>query len=193
MADPDFTARLIYLVLLGSVIAGYFLVSQRRDLGRMAQHAAIWVLLFLGAIVAVGLWQDIRSDILPRQSRLDGGAISVPRAPDGHFYLTLQINGAPIRFVVDTGATQIVLSREDAVTAGIDPGLLIFSGRAMTANGTVETAPVRLDTVVLEDHVETGVPAVVNGGDLPESLLGMSYLGRFARLEIADGRLLLVR
>lgn len=193
MLDPDRTASLIYLVLLGCVIGGYFFVSQRRNLGKMVQYAAIWGFIFLGAIVAVALWQDIRDDIAPRQSVLQGGAIEVPRAPDGHFYLTLDVNGVPTRFVVDTGATDIVLTRADAAAAGIDTDLLIFSGRANTANGTVEIAPTRIETLALGDVVETDVRAVVNGGEMDESLLGMSYLNRFSRLEIAEGRLVLER
>ncbi len=193
MLDPDRTASLIYLVLLGCVIGGYFFVSQRRNLGKMVQYAAIWGFIFLGAIVAVALWQDIRDDIAPRQSVLQGGAIEVPRAPDGHFYLTLDVNGVPTRFVVDTGATDIVLTRADATAAGIDTDLLIFSGRANTANGTVEIAPTRIETLALGDVVETDMRAVVNGGEMDESLLGMSYLNRFSRLEIAEGRLVLER
>lgn len=193
MFDPDRTASLIYLVLLGCVIGGYFFVSQRRNLGKVVQYSAIWGFIFLGAIVAVGLWQDIRNDIAPRQSLVQGGNIMVPRAPDGHFYLNLDVNGVPTRFVVDTGASEIVLSRADATAAGIDTDLLIFSGRAFTANGAVETAPVRLETLGLEGMTDTGVRAVVNGGDMSESLLGMTYLSRFARLEIAEGRLILER
>ena len=66
--------------------------------------------------------------------------MEVPRSADGHYYLTMEVNGAPIRFVVDTGATELVLSRADAERAGIDTGGLIYSGRAFTANGMVETA-----------------------------------------------------
>jgi aspartyl protease family protein len=112
---------------------------------------------------------------------------------DGHFYVTMEVNGAPIRFVIDTGASELVLSRADAARAGIDPDGLIFSGRAFTANGMVETAPVTLASVVLGGVADTGVPAVVNAGEMPESLLGMSYLERFSRMEIANGRMVLER
>lgn len=193
MFDADRTASLIYLVLLGCVVGGWFFVSQRRNLGKMAQFAAIWGFIFLGAIVAVGLWQDIRSDIAPRQSVLTDGTITVPRAQDGHFYLTLEANGVPIRFVVDTGASDIVLSLADAQAAGIATDLLIYSGRANTANGPVQTAPTRIETLTLGGIPDTNVRAVVNGGEMRESLLGMAYLSRFSRLVIAEGQLLLER
>lgn len=187
-------ARLIYLGLLVVVIGGYFLVINRQSLGRVAQQAAIWVFIFLGAIVAVGVWGDIRDQVIPRQSVvMDGARIVVPRAADGHFYLTLGINGTPVRFMLDTGASEMVLRMQDAERAGVDTDRLIFSGRALTANGRVETAPVRLDTVTLGGVAERNVPAVVNAGAMPESLLGMSYLRRFDRIEIADGQMVISR
>ena len=89
------------------------------NLGRIAQYAAIWGFIFLGAIVAVGLWSDIRQTVTPRQSvMMEGARVEVPRSADGHYYLTMEVNGAPIRFVVDTGATELVLSRADAERAG---------------------------------------------------------------------------
>ena len=190
----DQIASLIYLGLFGTVIAGYFLFANRHQMGKVAQMAAIWVFIFLGAIVAVGVWQDVRDTVAPRQSTaMDGTVIEVPRAPDGHYYLIMEINEVPVRFVVDTGASDMVLAEQDAIRAGVDMDRLIFSGRALTANGMVETAPVRLDQVALEGVVDTGVRAVVNAGQMEESLLGMAYLDRFDRIEITDGQLVLTR
>lgn len=190
----DQIATLSYLLLLGAVIGGCMLVANRGNLGRMAQYGAIWVFIFLGAIVAVGLWTDIRDTVAPRQSvMLEGARIEVPQSVTGHFYLTAAVNGAPVRFIVDTGATDLVLSADDAARAGVMSDDLIFTGRALTANGEVRTAPIRLNTVTLGGVTDTGVRAVVNGGDMRESLLGMTYLSRFSRIEIADGRLILER
>jgi aspartyl protease family protein len=192
--NGDQIGSLIYLLLLAAVIGGWFLVANRRQLGRVAQQAAIWVFIFLGAIVAVGLWSDVRDTVAPRQTLMqDGAQVVVPMARDGHFYLVLELNGVPVRFVVDTGATDIVLSAADAARVGIQPENLVFSGRALTANGMVETAPVRIDRVALGGVVDEGVRAVVNRGDLAESLLGMSYLRRFDRLEISGGQMVLER
>jgi len=192
--NGDQIGSLIYLVLLGTVIAGWFLISQRGNLGKVAQYAAIWGFIFLGAIVAVGLWTDIRQTVVPRQAvMMDGARVEVPQSVDGHFHLTLDVNGAPIRFVVDTGATDLVLSRSDAERAGIETDALIFSGRAFTANGMVETAPVTLQSVSLGGAMDVAVPAVVNGADMQDSLLGMTYLSRFSRIEIANGQLILER
>ncbi|MFP7570699.1 TIGR02281 family clan AA aspartic protease [Marivita sp. S2033] len=186
--------NLAYLVLLGAVVVFWFLVSHRQSLNKTLQHGALWGLIFLGVIAAIGLWDDIRQTIQPQQLVVsDAGRIEVPRAPDGHYYLTLDINNAPIRFVVDTGATSIVLTQSDASRIGLTDDDMIYFSEAMTANGPVRTAPVRLDEVALGPFRDTNVRAFVNEGDMKGSLLGMDYLSRFARLEIAGGRLILHR
>jgi len=181
-------------VLLGSAIAGYFFVSHRHQVGQMARHAALWGLIFIGAIAGFGLWQDIRDDVVPRQSVVSQeGRIEVPRAFDGHYYLVLQVNGTPVQFVVDTGATDVVLSQQDAARAGIALHDLAYTGRANTANGMVRTAHVRLDSLELGPIADRGVLVAVNEGEMDGSLLGMSYLDRFDSLEITGGKLILTR
>lgn len=186
--------NLAYLVLLGAVISFWFFVQNRNSLSKTLQQAMAWVLIFIGVIAAVGLWGDIRQTVMPRQTVMeDAGRIELPRAPDGHYYLTAEVNGAPIRFVVDTGASGIVLSREDAQTAGIDPNTLVFTGRANTANGTVSTAPVRLDRVAVGAIMDRNLRAWVNNSTMDISLLGMTYLQRYASIEIKNGALVLTR
>lgn len=176
--DANDLPRLFYLVLLLAVIGGYFLMENRRNLGKTAQQAAIWGLIFTGAVAIAGLWSDIRRAAVPGEAVMRGDTLEVPVSDDGHYYLTAEINGARVLFVVDTGASAIVLTQRDAERAGLNPDGLNYFGTAMTANGQVETAPVKLDRMVIGGVEETGVPAVVNGGDLDTSLLGMSWLSR---------------
>ncbi|ARC89172.1 TIGR02281 family clan AA aspartic protease [Rhodovulum sp. MB263] len=193
MTGDDF-GRLIYLVLLGSVIAGYFLLSNRQRLGQVAQQAAIWGLIFIGAIAGFGLWSDIRHQVAPSQTVFgEERRVEVPRAPDGHYYMTVEVNGTPLHFVVDTGATDVVLTRKDATRVGIDPDGLQYFGEAHTANGTVRTAPVRLDTVAIGPIVDRNLRAFVNAGQMRDSLLGMAYLNRFERIEFIRDRMILTR
>ena len=175
----DDVARLVYLGLLLAVIGGYFLLSNRHQLGKTMQQAAIWGLIFLGAIAVAGLWADVQRATTPQAALVTSAGIEVPVGPDGHFYLTADVNGTDVRFVIDTGASDIVLTQRDAKRIGFDPKTLNYFGTATTANGQVLTAPVRLDTLALGDRVDKDVPAVVNGGELDTSLLGMSYLGRY--------------
>lgn len=192
--DGDTLGRLSYLILLGIFVGSYFFVSGRTNWGQTARHAALWVFIFLGAIVAYGLWGDVKSTLMPSQSVFASeGRIQVPVSPDGHYYLQLDINGAPIRFVVDTGASDMVLSRADARAAGIDPSNLDYLGRAATANGEVRTALVRLDTVSLGGITDRNVTALVNDGAMSGSLLGMRYLERYASVSFSRGELVLQR
>lgn len=190
----DNIAQVIYLVLLGSVIGFWFLIQNRQSMNRTLQYAAVWGLIFVGVIAAAGLWGDIRQASLFTQSvDAETGEIDVPRSPDGHYYLTLDINGEPVKFIVDTGATDMVLTLQDAERAGVTLEDASFFGRANTANGQVRVAPVTLDAVTLGEVTDRGVRASVNEGDMDASLLGMSYLQRFDRIEISNGKLVLVR
>lgn len=192
--DGNDLGRLTYLILLGALIVFWFVVQNRQSLGKTMQQALVWGLLFLGVIAAFGLWSDIRQTVRPTQSVISSeGRIELPRAPDGHYYMTVQVNGADIRFLVDTGASDIYLSRQDAERAGLDPANLAFIGSAMTANGPVRTAPVRLDSIRLGGIEDRGLRAFVNEGEMRESLLGMTYLQRFSSVEIRQGALILTR
>jgi aspartyl protease family protein len=172
--------QLAYLVLLGGAIVTYFVVENRNRMGKAAQQAVIWGLIFVGVIAAYGLWGDISRDVSGRESVMSDGRVEVPMAPDGHYYLAAEVNGHRIRFVVDTGASDIVLAGADARRIGLDPETLAYTRRARTANGMVNTAPVSLDSIALAGWLDHGIEAVVNAGDLDTSLLGMSYLGLFS-------------
>ncbi|MGX0878845.1 aspartyl protease family protein [Roseovarius sp. MBR-154] len=185
--------NLTYLVILGSVILLWFVVQNRESLGKLMQQALIWGLIFVGAVAVVGLWNDIRQTVRPMQSVVSEDRIELPRAPDGHYYLTAEVNGEPVRFVVDTGASQVVLGQADAARIGIDTGALAYLGRAYTANGEVRTAAVTLDSVAVGPVRHEDVRAVVNQGEMNGSLLGMSYLQRFSSIEITGGTLVLTR
>ena len=188
------TGRLIYLILLLCALLFWFFSANRQTLNRTLQQAVAWALIFLGVIAGFGLWEDVKHQLVPRQAVFeDEGRVVVPRSPDGHYYLTLDINGAPVDFVVDTGASGVVLSKADAARAGLPMDDLVYLGRAMTANGEVRTAPVRLDSMGLSGIVDRNVPAFVNDGEMDQSLLGMTYLQRWEKIEISQGELVLSR
>ena len=190
MSGDDF-GRLIYLGLLAVVVGGYFLLQNRTSLGKVAQQVAVWGLIFVGVAAGYGLWHDIVASN-PQLARFsEDGQITVPRAQDGHYYLTLTINQKPVDFMIDTGATDVVLTLRDAKAVGIETDGLSYLGQAQTANGTVRTARVRLQDVQLGKTDQGGLVAWVNEGDLDISLLGMTYLQRFARMEIAGDQMIL--
>ncbi|WP_308917329.1 TIGR02281 family clan AA aspartic protease [Jannaschia sp. LMIT008] len=196
--SSDDGMQLVYWLLLGGVIAFGFLFANRHRMGAMVRMALTWAAIFAGVTLLVGIFLEDQSLMAPPRQAVvvdgDGGlAIEVPRSRDGHYHMVMGVEGEPVRFVVDTGATDMVLTRDDAERAGIDLESLRFSGRARTANGEVRTADVVLDEVRLGDAVDRNVRAVVNGGEMSQSLLGMSYLQTFGRIEIENDVLRLTR
>lgn len=190
--EPDQYARLAYLLLLMAAVAGWVLVEFRRRMGEAVRVAIAWGLIFGGVAAGYGLWHDMGGFAPPPQMVSQAGEITVPRAPDGHYYLTLRINGEPVRFLADTGASNMVLSLKDAESLGIDPGSLLYLGEAQTANGTVPTARATLPSVEIGPYRDTDFSAWVNRGDMDGSLLGMDYL-RLYRVEIAGDEMILRR
>ena len=108
--------------------------------------------------------------------------------PLGHVVLTASVNGAPVRFLVDTGASTVALSSADAHAAGINPNALAFDKTTTTANGVVRVAPVLLREIRIEQLSVENVPAVVDA-NLSASLLGMSFLSRLKSFEMREGAL----
>jgi aspartyl protease family protein len=106
----------------------------------------------------------------------------------GHVALTAMVNGAPVRFLVDTGASRVTLTPEAARAAGIDFGQLAFSQRTVTANGIAHEAPVTLREIRIEQLSIDDVPAAINE-NLRISLLGMSFLRRLKSFEMREGAL----
>lgn len=193
MTDPDGIARIAYLALLGMVLIGGLFAAYRGRMGRALRDAAIWLLIILGFVTLYGFKDTLLGELRPSAAVLTDEGIQLRRGSDGHFHATLEINGAPVRFIVDTGASSVVLTREDARRVGLDPGRLDYTRIANTANGTVRGAPVTLDEVRFGGTVERNLRAVVNGGDLFSSLLGMDYLDRFRRITVEGDTLTLAR
>ena len=186
--------RFVYLLLLLVAVGSWVFVQNRQSIGKTVQMFAVWAFIFLGVIASYGLWDDIRQTVRPQQSvAVDDGRVEVPRARDGHYYLILEVDGTPVEFLVDTGATQIVLNESDAKRAGIDTANLAYLGRAMTANGEVRTASVRVDEISLGGIADRNLRVWVNEGELDKSLLGMGYLQRWSSIEIRSGSLVLTR
>jgi aspartyl protease family protein len=119
------------------------------------------------------------------------GGVTLQRGRDGHFRADAEINGRPVGVLVDTGATVVALSYEDAAAAGISVQPGDFRHVSQTANGPARFARVTLNQVRIGDIVVHDVAAAVGEpGRLHMSLLGMSFLGRL-RMEMKGSRLLL--
>jgi aspartyl protease family protein len=191
-------ARTLYLVLLLAALMGSFLISARGRWGEVWRAARLW-----GVIVAVivllaafrsdleRIGQRVMAQLNPSAGAERGDTILFAKQEDGHFWLSARVNGVPVRFMLDTGASTVVLTRADADRIGLDVSALDFSQRASTANGLVATAPVVLETLSIGSFARTRVQASVNGGALPVSLLGMTLLSEFGAVRIEGDTLAL--
>jgi aspartyl protease family protein len=164
-----------------------------------------WVLLCCG-LVLLGVGMLDRGAALLPDRAFQSGSDARPSAPSeratgpppntivhtanqrGHVILDAAVNGAPVRMLVDTGASLVTLTPQDARAAGIAPGELVYNGRVNTANGTARMAPVTLREIRIDQLSIYDVPAAVLE-NLNLSLLGMSFLARLQGYEMRDGTL----
>jgi aspartyl protease family protein len=117
-------------------------------------------------------------------------SVIVPTDRRGHFRVDGRVEGRILHFLIDTGATTVALTARDAAMLGIHPAERDFKVGVNTANGVARAAPVRLNMVEIEDIMMHDVVALVmSDGALGENLLGMSFLSRLRRFEIAGGKL----
>ena len=115
-------------------------------------------------------------------------AHALERSPDGHFYAVATVNGARIRFMVDTGASVVALTPRDAQAAGIALGSERTTARG--ASGEIEVIPVTIDRIALGPLEATDVRGAV-AETLHVSLLGQSFLASADSVEIRGDEMVL--
>lgn len=112
-----------------------------------------------------------------------GETARIDKEADGHFWTTAYVNSMPVRFLVDTGASVVVLTEQDARSIGVDPNDLPRRASVMTANGRVEAGVAKLGRVRINGLEARNVDAMVLSTGLEHSLLGMSFLNQFSHWE----------
>jgi aspartyl protease family protein len=171
----------------------------RRRFAQALIAALTWVALALILVVGYAYRFDLRNvadrvmaELLPGHVITRGRTVEVARAFNGDFDVTAEINGAQVSMVLDTGASSVVLTREDAKAAGLPLEVLAYTVNIETANGRTRAAPVVLDHIAIGGLVERSIEALVaQPGQLKTSLLGMSFLNRLQSWEVRGDRLVL--
>ena len=174
----------------------------RLERGKIRQHLAhiaLWAAIF--AVLAVGYsYRDVFEEVGQRVRVAFGGGtpvatgereLVVPRDESGHFVLIGRVNGQPVRFLVDTGATDTVLSPADAQRLGIDPRSLSYGYRAETANGVGYAAAQTVERLEVGPIRADNFRVMVNQAPMSTSLLGMSFLGDLESYQVRGDRLTL--
>jgi aspartyl protease family protein len=127
-----------------------------------------------------------------KPSSRSGRVVELAAAGNGHFFTSVDVNGRPVDVLVDTGATMVAFTSEDAERAGIFVRQSDYTQRVNTANGIARIAPVTVDRISIGDITVRNVQAAVSEpGKLQTTLLGMSFLGRLSRAEMRQGKLIL--
>jgi aspartyl protease family protein len=179
---------------------------------QLLREAASWGVVALIGAAAFSHYDDLKTGAerllgLPpsagEEARQDAAAeveavahlqtiVEIKAGRNGHFNTQAEVNGRPIEVMVDTGATMVALSYEDAERAGIYLDRGDFTRSVTTANGVARVAPITLDRVSIGDITVRDVPAAVaEPGRLGTSLLGLSFLSRLSRFDMRSGILVL--
>ena len=182
--------RLIFLSIILIVLLSSYLIAMRNNLTKLFKSAAVWVVIFSCFIAGYGVWQDLSEEQAVSYPNNESDII-INKKQDGHFYAMVLVNYVEIEFLIDTGATHIVLSKQDAMKLDYDLSNLIFWGKSNTANGIVKTAPIRLQSIKLGQFSDSNVLAYINQGAMKQSLLGMSFLNNFSSVEFRNETLTL--
>ena len=194
---------LVVLLFLGSSL--FF--SYQGQGSKALRDMMIWLSLLLALVTLYSfrfefqsLGQRVARELVPGYAassihNAQGQTIvRIARSQNGHFITRVRINGAPVQMLVDTGASSVVLTPQDARRAGIDTSRLSYSLPVSTANGRTMVASVRLHAVAIGDIGERDILAQVSApGALSQSLLGMSFLSRLTSYEVKNGTLILRR
>jgi aspartyl protease family protein len=198
VGDGDF-ASLAYKIGLLVFVAGTILTLFRERFAQAVTAALLWTAVGLLLVIGYsyrfelhGIADRVLAELVPGRVTSQGRTVAVARTNGGDFAIYALINGARIPMVLDTGASSVVLTRDDAKAAGLPIEVLDYTVNIDTANGRTRAAPVTLDRLAVGNLVERSVDALVaQPGQLKTSLLGMSFLNRLQSWEVRGDRLLL--
>ena len=199
VASGEDWSRVVYLLLALAVVSAGLLRARRITLGRMAGYVAIWV----GVLAVLVLGYSYRGELGDVATRVrsafaPGYAVSarphemvVSQDDQDNYVVIGQVNGQPVRFTVDTGASDIVLSPADARRLGVDVAQLTYPIQVQTANGPGRSAPYTAQSLAIGDLRFSDVSMEIDSKPMPTSLLGMAFLNRLESYQVKGRRLYL--
>lgn len=163
--------------------------------GQLLTWTGIFLLIIIGYAFRFELdyfTQRVVSVLVPSHNWINKqGKLVISRNSDGHFYLDAMVNNVKIKFMIDTGASDVALTTQDAKKLNIDLSKLKYTKTYSTANGLSNAASLKLDNIKIGDAVFHTIDAHVGTGGLDISLMGMSVLERFKGFRIDRDMLIL--
>jgi aspartyl protease family protein len=198
LSTGDF-GSLAYQLALLIFLAAAVLTLFRERFAQAVISAVLWVVV--GLLLVIGysyryelsdVGDRVLAELVPGHVISHGRTVEVARTGAGDFAIAAEVNGARVHMVLDTGASSVVLTQDDARAAGLPIALLDYTVSIDTANGRTRAAPVTLDHIAVGGLEERAVDAlVVQPGQLQTSLLGMSFLNRLQSWQVVGDRLVL--
>lgn len=199
--DSEFAIKeVLYAVALLALVGPATFYQFKGNGGKAIKALLIWVAIFAACFVLYAMRDAFQPMLAKVTGELNPSAaretalseITLMRAEDGHFYADAYVNGSNIRFMVDTGASRVALSREDAARIGVDLDALRYNSPVNTANGMVMVAPIMLDNVTIGSlSVDRVRASVSKQGQMDGSLLGMSFLKGLGGYTVQGNELIL--
>ena len=188
-----------YLFGLLALVSSGLVRMRRFNLSATVRNLALWTAIFAVVFIGytfrgelAGAWTKMRLALNPERAQAGGaGQVIIGRNADGGFYVGGAVDGTPARFLVDTGASDIVLSADDAARAGITVAPGAFTQPTQTANGVGHDAGAVLKTLTVGSIRLTDVAVRVNKAPMSSSLLGMTFLKRLDSYEFKGDQLTL--
>ena len=197
--SADQFGSLAYKIALLVFVTAAVMTLFRERFVQAITAGLIWVIV--GLVLVIGysyryelsaITDRVEAELIPGHVISHGRMVEVARTNAGNFAIAALINGSSVHMVLDTGASSVVLTQEDARIAGLPLDLLDYSVNIDTANGRTRAAPVTLDRLAVGTLEEKSVEAlVVQPGQLKTSLLGMSFLNRLQSWQVNGDRLVL--
>ena len=197
MSDGDQAIHFIYLVGVLILVGSAFMV-RRIPIAQGLKMFVGWVLIFGAAFIVFTLKDEFMALgnrlLLETRGGVEQtaqGEIRIRQASDGHFWVTAEVNGEPVRFLIDSGATTTSLSRETARRVGIEPSSA-FQAMVQTANGVVMVDRGRAETIRIGSIARENVAVHISDafGDL--NVIGMNFLSTLSGWSV-EGRSLVLR
>jgi aspartyl protease family protein len=191
----------VILLFVGAALAGRGLRP-----GEVIRSTVAWAVMFLAIVTAYayrgelagvgGRVLGVLAPGVPIAGRIAGavdeGSVVIIRSRQGHFAVRAEVDDMPLMLMVDTGASFVTLTPQDAAGIGLDPAALSYSLPIRTANGVIRAAPVTIRHLAVGSIERRDLRALVAPpGTLSESLLGMSFLDTLSGYGISGDRMTL--
>lgn len=183
--------RFVYLLVLLIAIGSVFFTTRRHSSAPVFQYAIAWVGIFVVLIIVYSFKERLYQQLFPSSVSVEGDVLSVGKSMDGHYYMDLIVNGENVKFMVDTGASDVVLTYSDAMRLGIKKSELKNDRVYNTANGQISASSIVLESIVIGDFEFKNVKASVSSAEMGISLLGMSLLERFDYYKFDNNKLII--